>query len=80
MGRFVPRLSQDVPVTITVRARGAGSRQVNIRDYFQSFERGIHKNRKIGRLERPIVFLAFTEITARPFGYGFGVAPGVPSA
>ena len=34
---------------------------MKIRDYFDSFERGIHKNRKIGRLERPIVFLAFGE-------------------
>ena len=34
---------------------------MNIQDYFESFERGIRENRKVGRLERPIIFLAFTE-------------------
>jgi len=34
---------------------------VKVHDYFESFERGIHKNRKMGHLERPIVFLAFSE-------------------
>lgn len=34
---------------------------MNIRDYFESFERGIRENRKIGRLERPIVFWVFSD-------------------
>lgn len=34
---------------------------MKVHDYFENFERGMRKNRKIGRLERPIVFLAFSE-------------------
>ncbi len=34
---------------------------MKVHGYFESFERGIRKNRRIGRLERPIVFLAFSE-------------------
>lgn len=34
---------------------------MKVHDYFAGFERGIRKNRKIGRLERPIAFMAFSE-------------------